>query len=280
MSVSDKSTLVEKARSYYNSADADTFYFSVWGGEDIHIGLYASDEEPVFDASRRTVETMAGKVGMDPETRVLDIGAGYGGSARYLARHYKASVEALNLSEVENERDRQMNREQGLEDRINVVDGNFEDLPYAEASFDVVWSQDAILHSGDRERVFTEVDRVLKPGGVFILTDPLQREDADKTALKPVYDRIHLDNLGSLEAYDGYARTLGWERTGFEDHSDQLPRHYQRVHDILESRYDELKETISTDYLDRMRTGLQHWIKAGREGLLRWGLLSYRKPAR
>jgi sarcosine/dimethylglycine N-methyltransferase len=268
----------DKARDYYNSTDADTFYFRVWGGEDIHIGLYESDEEAIFDASRRTVATMARKVDLKADQRLLDIGAGYGGSARYLAYHYSVNVEALNLSEIENERDREMNRAQGLEDRITVTDGDFENLPYKDSQFDVVWSQDAILHSGNRRRVFEEVSRVLKPGGVFIFTDPMQKEGVDRNALQPVYDRIHLNSLGSVETYDEYADELGFEKLGFEDHSHQLPCHYQRVHDILVERFDELKEVISVDYMERMKTGLQHWIRAGNEGLLRWGILSYRKP--
>lgn len=51
--------VVETARSYYNSTDADTFYFTIWGGEDIHIGKYYSDEDSIFEASRRTVQEMA-----------------------------------------------------------------------------------------------------------------------------------------------------------------------------------------------------------------------------
>lgn len=269
----------EKARAYYNSTDADTFYFKVWGGEDIHIGLYQSDTEAIFDASRRTVATMARKVSLNPDRRLLDIGAGYGGSARYLARQFGVKVDALNLSEVENERDREMNREQALDDLIKVIDGDFEHLPFADNSFEVVWSQDAILHSGNRRRVFEEVSRVLKPGGIFIFTDPMQKAGADRQALQPVYDRIHLNSLGSVDAYDEYAHELGLEKLGFDNHSHQLPRHYQRVHDILVERFDELKGFISTDYMERMKTGLQYWIRAGNEGLLRWGILSYRKPS-
>ncbi|MEE4331380.1 MAG: SAM-dependent methyltransferase, partial [Wenzhouxiangella sp.] len=74
------SEVVETAREYYNSSDADNFYFHIWGGEDIHIGLYQSDEEPIADASRRTVRRMAELAGdLGPQTRVLDLGAGYGG---------------------------------------------------------------------------------------------------------------------------------------------------------------------------------------------------------
>ena len=56
------SEVVDVARDYYNSDDADNFYFQVWGGEDIHIGLYENDDEPISIASERTVATMANQI--------------------------------------------------------------------------------------------------------------------------------------------------------------------------------------------------------------------------
>lgn len=276
---SSYSDTVQKAREYYNSEDADNFYFSVWGGEDIHIGLYKNDEEPIMDASRRTVAEMAKRIESLPEgARILDIGAGYGGSARYLAREHGYRVTALNLSETENDRDREMNREQGLDHLVDVVDGDFENLPFEDDSFDAVWSQDAILHSGDRKKVFEEVDRVLQPGGHFIFTDILQHPEVDPATLQPVYDRIHLDSLGSEPTYDDFAETLGWKKEAFQAMPEQLPRHYQHVYDTLTQKRQSLSGVISDAYMDRMETGLQHWIEAGRAGRLTWGILHYVKP--
>lgn len=280
MSEANEPNVVQRAQEYYNSDDADRFYHTIWGGEDIHIGLYKDDNEPIFPASRRTVEQMISKIQDLPDNaRVLDIGAGYGGSARLIVREKGWQVTCLNLSEVQNQRNRDKNKEQGLADKIDVHDGNFEDLPFEAESFDAVWCQDSILHSGDREKVFQEVDRVLKPGGAFIFTDILQKEPADTAALQPVYDRIHLDNLGSINKFKGYADKLGMEFVEFEDHTFQLPRHYQRVHDELEARRGELKGVVSEDYVDRMLNGLRHWVAAGNKGLLEWGILKFRKPS-
>jgi hypothetical protein len=78
-----KSEAVERAEAYYDSTEADAFYQTIWGGQDIHIGLYQDEVEPIADASRRTVETMATRlVNADETTRILDLGAGYGGAAR------------------------------------------------------------------------------------------------------------------------------------------------------------------------------------------------------
>jgi len=267
------------AREYYNSEDADNFYFHVWGGEDIHVGLYQSEDEPIRDASRRTVAHMADKLtNLDKDSKVLDVGAGYGGSMRYLAKRFGCHCVALNLSEVENERDREMNREQGLADLIDVVDASFEKVDYPDETFDVVWSQDAILHSDHREKVLEEVARVLKPGGEFIMTDPMQADDCPEGVLEPILNRIHLSSLGSPSFYIETAKKLGMKDLGFEDHTAQLTRHYSRVYQTLTEREDELADKIvSREYIERMKQGLQHWIDGGRNGYLAWGIFHFRK---
>ncbi len=273
-----QSTVVAKAQEYYNSDSADGFYFQVWGGEDIHIGLYNAPDEPIFTASQRTVARMTEHLQARPaETKVLDIGSGYGGSARYLAKTLGFAVDCLNISEVQNTRNRQFNAEQGLADKIRVVDGSFEDLPFEPASYDVVWSQDAILHSGNRRKVLEEVDRVLVAGGELIFTDPMQSDDCPAGVLAPVLARIHLDTLGSPGFYRQVARELGWQEIGFEDHSQQLVNHYSSVLRELEARRAELTPICGQDYLDRMATGLGHWIEAGKNGYLVWGILRFRK---
>ena len=173
------SAAVSTAKDYYDSGDADNFYYTIWGGEDIHVGLYESGDEPIFAASRRTVTRMAERLrALGRGSRVLDIGAGYGGAARYLAGTYGCRVDALNLSEVENRRGREMNRRQGLDHLVTVVDGSFEDVPAPAESYDVVWSQDAILHSGNRTTVLREVRLGRKPGGAWVFTDPRSRTTA------------------------------------------------------------------------------------------------------
>ncbi|MEB3341102.1 methyltransferase domain-containing protein [Okeania sp.] len=88
----DYSPTVNTAREYYNSDSADNFYATMWGGEDIHIGIYQSENESVFDASRRTVEKIASLLNLSKDSKVLDIGSGYGGGARYLAKTYGCRV--------------------------------------------------------------------------------------------------------------------------------------------------------------------------------------------
>lgn len=278
MGIETGTNVIDITRDYYNSDDADNFYYHIWGGEDIHIGIYDNEDTPIFDASRRTVEKMASMLpAIDASTQILDVGAGYGGAARYLAETYGCRVTCLNLSEVENERNRKHNREQNLDTFITVIDGNFENLPFPDKHFDIVWSEDAILHSADRERVIQEVSRVLKKDGHFIFTDPMQKVDCPDGVLQPVYDRIHLENLADMEFYANAAEHAGMQKVEIVDMSEQLPYHYSRVAAEIEKNYESLSNVSSTEYLDRMLQGLQHWVNAGQKGFLKWGILYFKK---
>lgn len=266
---------VETARDYYDSDEADRFYSAIWGGEDIHVGLYHETDD-IAEASRRTVARMVGKLGDIAGKHVLDLGAGYGGAARVLADQHGAKVTCLNLSTVENEKNRQMTRDAGLAEKIDVVDGSFDDMPFDPESFDIAWSQDAILHAPDRLAVLDEVARVLKPGGDFVFTDPMQADDIeDKAALQPIYDRIHLPDLASFGFYEQALTQRGFEKVEVEKLTDQLGRHYGRVREELAANAE--KHDLAPDFVERMLAGLKHWVDGAAAGRLAWGIMHYRK---
>ncbi len=265
--------------TYYDSDEADRFYFNIWGGEDIHIGLYDTTDD-IRTASRLTVERMAKSAEpIDANTRILDIGAGYGGSARYLAKTYGCNVVCLNISRTQNATNERLNAEQGLAALIDVKYGNFEDLPEVDGSYDLVWSQDAILHSGRKQTVMDEVFRVLKPGGSLVFTDPMQADDCPDGVLGPVLARIHLDNLGSFALYKELAANAGLEHLADDVLSPQLRAHYERVREMLTGDYDRMCELSSKEYVDRMIQGLENWVAAADTGYLAWGIQHFRKPA-
>ncbi len=276
---SEAQRVASVAEAYYDSPEADEFYFHIWGGEDIHIGLYDSPSDSIAIASRRTVEAMADRIGvpLDSRHRVIDIGSGYGGAARYLAKRFGCRVTCLNISEVENARNRKATRERGLEHIVNVRHGSFENIPEPAGTFDLVWSQDAILHSGDRDRVVAEIARVLKPGGEFIFTDPMQADNCPPGVLQPVYDRIHLSSLGSVQFYREAAMRHGLEEVGVTPMPDQLRAHYAAVREELQKRYDDLVAIATRQYVDRMLVGLKNWIDAADKGYLNWGIMQFRK---
>ena len=277
--MSEAESVARQTESYYDSPEAGSFYSRVWGGDDIHIGIYGPPGDSVYAASSRTVAPMATRLpGLVEGARVLDLGAGYGGAARYLASTFDCRVDCLNLSDVQNATNCKLCEQAELADRVRVIHGSFDSIPGPADAYDVVWSQDALLHSGARERVLREATRVLKPGGQLIFTDPMQTDDCPPDVLQPVLDRIHLDSLASPGFYHRQLAALGLEEVAWIPMPEQLLRHYATVAAELDARQDEMIEHCGADYVMRMRQGLQHWVDAAERGHLTWGILHFRRP--
>jgi sarcosine/dimethylglycine N-methyltransferase len=270
----------ESTRRYYESGDVDAFYDAVWGGEDIHIGVYAHAQEGIADASRRTVQHAGDRVAdlLGPEAAVLDLGSGYGGSARALAERFGCRVVALDLSEEHNRRHRAANARRGLESLIEVVTGSLNDLPCEAERFDVVWSLEVLCHVADRRGALGEAVRVLKPGGALVFSDIMAAGESPAKALRPALSRLGVQSLATPSFYLEALSGLGL-KAGFEDLSADLATHYARLDEEVRSRAAELRSVISPAYVDGLLANLPLWADITRRGLLRWGLFHARRTA-
>ena len=150
----------------YSQAFVDALQF-LWGEG------FLSPGGPEEVAALLAGETLAGK-------RVLDIGSGVGGiDALLVASYHAAEVVGIDVEPLLIERARSLAASKGLSDRVSfrLVDPG--PLPFADASFDVVFSKDAIVHVPDKPALYREVLRVLRPGGRFLASDWLFSAEAE-----------------------------------------------------------------------------------------------------
>ena len=110
--------------------------------------------------------------GLDPAAplEVADIGCGTGSSTLLLARELNAQVTAVDLAREFIDELRNRADEQGLADRITARVASMDDLPFEDASFDLVWSEGAVYNIGF-ERGVTEWRRFLRPGGILAVSE-------------------------------------------------------------------------------------------------------------
>ena len=99
--------------------------------------------------------------------RVLDIGAGLGGSARLLAFALGCRVDCLEMSPDYCAGAMLLNRLTGLAEQIKVHQGSALALPFPDNTFDVVWMQNVGMNIADKQGLYGEIARVLKPGGCY-----------------------------------------------------------------------------------------------------------------
>lgn len=137
------------------------------------------------------------------EDRVLDAGTGIGGAARFLASEYGCEVTAIDLTEEYCETARWLNQLVGLDGKITVRQGDVTQLPFGDASFDVVISQHVQMNVADKDRLYAEARRVLAPGGRLAIWDITTAAHGQLDYPLPWADqpgRSHLAAPGQLRA--------------------------------------------------------------------------------
>ncbi|KAK3191970.1 Delta(24)-sterol C-methyltransferase [Lecanicillium sp. MT-2017a] len=185
-------------RQYYNLAT--DFYEYAWG-ESFHFCRFAYGE--AFDrAIARHEHFLASQIGIKSGMKVLDVGCGVGGPAREIVKFTGCHVTGLNINEYQVQRARHYAKKEGLSDKLDFVQADFMSLPFPDNSFDAVYSIEATVHAPQLKDVYSEIRRVLKPGGVFGVYEWLMTDAFDNDNLE--HRRIRLD----IEQGDGIAQMV------------------------------------------------------------------------
>jgi MPBQ/MSBQ methyltransferase len=116
---------------------------------------------------------LARLAGLQPGMRVLDVGGGLGGPARTLAVKFGCLVTVLDLTESYVRAAEVLTAQLGLGDRVTHQVGNALELPFDDAIFDVVWTQNSGMNIAPKARLYVAFQRVLCPGGLLALQEPM-----------------------------------------------------------------------------------------------------------
>ncbi|MGZ8763371.1 MAG: class I SAM-dependent methyltransferase [Acidimicrobiia bacterium] len=129
--------------------------------------------EEFHTLGRMATVALADAAGITATDRVLDVGSGLGGPARLLARRYSCHVVGIDLTAELCDVARDLTRRVGLDQQVEIRQGDALELPFGDGEFDVVWTQHVSMNIADKARLFSEMRRVVKPGGRLAFFDIL-----------------------------------------------------------------------------------------------------------
>jgi SAM-dependent methyltransferase len=122
---------------------------------------------------KEATRTLADQAEITAGMRVLDVGGGLGGPARMLAVEYGAHVTVLDFTADYLRAGTLLTARMGLAGQVHFCHGNAFALPFADSSFDLVWTQNSGMQLADKARLYRGFFRVLRPGGRLAQLEPV-----------------------------------------------------------------------------------------------------------
>ena len=155
------------------------------------------------------------------ETRVLDIGSGFGGPARYLADRSGCQVTAVELQPDLDAAASELTRRCGLADRVEHVCGDIHAVALAPGAFGAAISYLALYHIPDRGAVYARLHDALAPGGRIYVEDLYARRPMTGAQSEIMRDALFANTVTDRDGYVGELEAAGFSEIAFEDHSDR-----------------------------------------------------------
>jgi len=185
-------------RHYYNLAT--DLYESGWC-QSFHFCRFYNGEN-FYQAIARHEHYLAHMMGLHDGMTVLDVGCGVGGPAREMTRFAGVNIVGLNNNDYQIERATNYAKAAGLADKQQFVKGDFMQMSFPENSFDAVYAIEATVHAPSLEGVYSQIFRVLKPGGVFGVYEWLMTDDYDASNPR------HREICHGIEVGDGISQMV------------------------------------------------------------------------
>ena len=171
---------------------------------------------------------LARLAGITAGTRVLDVGGGLGGPARTLASAFGCAVEVLDITAEFCRAGEMLTARTGLSALVSFRHGSALEMPYPDASFDIAWAQHTSMNIANKERLYKEIHRVLRPGGRLALHEILAGPTSPIYLPVPWARHPELDHPRPPDEARSLIRDAGFKELAWIDDTAPALRWYEK----------------------------------------------------
>jgi len=158
-------------------------------------------------------------LGINNNSKILDIGSGIGGPARYIANKTGAEVTAIELQSDQNNLASDLTKRCGLTVKVNHICGDILDYDFKDQKFDAVVSWLTLYHISDHQILLKKLYDLLNPNCFFYTEDITSRINLNEAELKEIEKEIYGKHLPYFDKYISNLEHHGFELIFSEDMS-------------------------------------------------------------
>lgn len=217
---------MENIKSHYDSVSAA---WQIIMGDNQHYGFYINGQENLNQASENLIDAMLIGKSIDAQSKILDVGCGTGGPAFYLHKKFHAQITGIALGAKEIAKAKKNSALNKSTDSIHFLQADGQDNKLPNYFFDYVLMMESALLVPNKEKLFSENYRVLKPGGSFILCDQTKKQTLSPAQmyrfgqkLEALQATFGLTKTESLESYALLMQHAGFINIECEDITEQV----------------------------------------------------------
>ena len=166
--------------------------------------------------------------------RILDIGSGIGGPARWIASTFRCHVTGVDLTPAFCRAAEQLTELTGLVEQVRIVEGSALAMPFDDGSFDRAYSQNVVMNIADKPAFYREASRVLRPGGLLALSNVAAGPNGPLRFPVPWATSPDASFLSSPAETRGDLERAGFEILRFEDTSAKTAAARKALRERLE----------------------------------------------
>lgn len=210
--------------------------------------------------TKRTAEIAELKKGL----KVLDVSSGRGTLAIYYAKGYDVIVTGIDINEDMVKTATENVRRAGLQERITFEQGDSQNLPFENNTFDVVINECAVGIPDDSQKVLNEMVRVAKPNGKILIHESTWRKQLPKDEREEFAERYGTTPL-ELNEWMDMLKNAGVKSITYEFDEWSKPEMFWKIREDRDVKHRFFTMTIS----ERLKTVAKIYKKYGLKGVLK-----------
>lgn len=224
----DSLSATEQIIEFYEKAGMDYTHWS--SGFNMHLGFYRSHLNPLN--REKMLEQMnieiakRLKIDLQDNPFLIDLGCGTGAVSRTIAKNYSnAIIKGVTIVPSHVELASKLNKQENLNEQIEIIEGDYTNLPFANGLTDGVWAVESACHAEgrDKKNLIREMARVLKSGGRFAIADCFIKQPEKefniliKRSYESVCDYWAVPEMPVLESFVESLQNEGFQEILVED---------------------------------------------------------------